>query len=151
MEREVIAEIRLAPGQVGYYDDYSRIYLSAAKPLAKIYAGTNTTQIRKSIRSGRLLLVSGSLFGKAPVTKEAPQPKPVKKEAVKEIKEEKKPEETIQKQEVIEEPAIVETAVEEIVIPEEVPEKVQEEVQEEVSASEDKPKRRRSRKKVDAE
>lgn len=147
MEREVIAEIRLAPGQVGYYDDYSRIYLSAAKPLAKIYAGTNTTQIRKSIRSGRLLLVSGSLFGKAPVAKEAPQPKPVKKEAVKEIKEEKKPEETIQKQEVIEEPAIVETAVEEIIIPEEV----REEVQEEVSTSEDKPKRRRSRKKVDAE
>ena len=147
MEREVIAEIRLAPGQVGYYDDYSRIYLSAAKPLAKIYAGTNTTQIRKSIRSGRLLLVSGSLFGKALATKEAPKPKPVKKEAVKEIKEEKKPEETIQKQEVIEEPAIVETAVEEIVIPEEV----QEEVQEEAPASEDKPKRRRSRKKVDAE
>lgn len=57
----VIAEIRLAPGEVGYYDDYSRIYLNSARPTAKIYAGMNTTQIRRSIRSGRLRLISGSL------------------------------------------------------------------------------------------
>lgn len=72
----VIAEIRLAPGEVGYYDDYSRIYLNSARPTAKIYAGTNTTQIRKSIRSGRLRLISGSLNA-VPVKTE---PKPVKPE-----------------------------------------------------------------------
>lgn len=72
----VIAEIRLAPGEVGYYDDYSRIYLNSARPTAKIYAGTNTTQIRKSIRSGRLRLISGSLNA-APAKAE---PKPVKPE-----------------------------------------------------------------------
>lgn len=72
----VIAEIRLAPGEVGYYDDYSRIYLNSARPTAKIYAGTNTTQIRKSIRSGRLRLISGSLNA-VPVKAE---PKPVKPE-----------------------------------------------------------------------
>jgi len=87
----VIAEIRLAPGEVGYYDDYSRIYLNSARPTAKIYAGTNTTQIRKSIRSGRLRLISGSLNA-APAKAE---PKPVKPEvkeeaaeAVEEVKEE---------------------------------------------------------------
>ena len=73
----VIAEIRLAPGEVGYYDDYSRIYLNTARPTAQIYAGTNTTQIRKSIRSGRLRLVSGSLNASAKA-KEEPAVKPEK-------------------------------------------------------------------------
>lgn len=102
----VIAEIRLAPGEVGYYDDYSRIYLNSARPTAKIYAGTNTTQIRKSIRSGRLRLISGSLNA-APVKAE---PRPVKPE----IKEETAP--------AVEEPAVkeevkVETPVETVEIP----------------------------------
>ena len=102
----VIAEIRLAPGEVGYYDDYSRIYLNSARPTAKIYAGTNTTQIRKSIRSGRLRLISGSLNA-VPVKAE---PKPVKPE----VKEEAAP--------VAEEPAVkeevkVETPVETVEIP----------------------------------
>ena len=72
----VIAEIRLAPGEVGYYDDYSRIYLNSAKPTAKIYSDTNTVQIRRSIRSGRLRLISGSLNVAPPKAKE-----PVKQEA----------------------------------------------------------------------
>lgn len=55
----IIAEIKLAPGEVGYYDEYSRIYLSSSNPRAVIYAGTNCAQIKRSIRSGRLILVSG--------------------------------------------------------------------------------------------
>lgn len=58
-KKTVIAEIKLAPGEVGYYDDYSRIYLSVNKPSALVYAGTNCTQIKRSIKSGRLRLVSG--------------------------------------------------------------------------------------------
>lgn len=102
----VIAEIRLAPGEVGYYDDYSRIYLNSARPTAKIYAGTNTTQIRKSIRSGRLRLISGSLNA----TPAKAEPKPVKLE----VKEETTP--------AVEEPAVkeevkVETPVETVETP----------------------------------
>ena len=137
MEREIIAEIRLAPGEVGYYDDYSRIYLNTSRPTAKIYAGTNTTQIRRSIRSGRLRLVSGSLFVAAPVKTE--KPKPVKAEPV---KPEEKPEPVPEPEPVFEVPE--EAPVEEIVPEEEVP-------VESAPVEEEKPKRRRSRKKADAE
>jgi len=68
-KREIIAEIKLAPGEVGYYDEYSRIYLTLSKPTAYVYAGTNCTQIKRSIKYGRLRLISGSF--------DIPNPKPV--------------------------------------------------------------------------
>ena len=133
----VIAEIRLAPGEVGYYDDYSRIYLNASRPTAKIYAGMNTVQIRKSIRSGRLRLVSGSL-NVAPKTEEKPA---VKKEAP------AKPVKPVQEEPVVEvkaEPPIAEPVVEETVVEEPaVTEPVAEEVASEEPAA--KPKRRRKK------
>lgn len=58
---EQIAVIRLAPGQVGYYDELSRIHLTIGNPERAIYAGTNCSQLRKSVKSGRLRLISGSL------------------------------------------------------------------------------------------
>lgn len=67
-KRVPIATIKLAPGEAGYYDEYSRIYLSSSRPDAVIYSGTNCTQIKRSIKSGRLRLVSGG-FDK-PVTQE---------------------------------------------------------------------------------
>lgn len=97
----VIAEIRLAPGEVGYYDDYSRIYLNSARPTAKIYAGMNTTQIRRSIRSGRLRIISGSL--EVPQLKQAEKPAP-KTEAKKEAKPEVKPVNEPVKEEPVAEP-----------------------------------------------
>jgi hypothetical protein len=132
----VIAEIRLAPGEVGYYDDYSRIYLNASRPTAKIYAGMNTVQIRKSIRSGRLRLVSGSLNvapkveEKPAVKKETPAKpvKPAQEESVVEIKAEP-----------VVEPIVEETAVEEPVMNEPVAEEI---ATEEPVA---KPKRRRKK------
>lgn len=135
----VIAEIRLAPGEVGYYDDYSRIYLSTSRPTAKIYAGTNTTQIRKSIRSGRLRLISGSLSPSAAPAKEevkpvAPQPETEPKV---EIKNEEKTET---------EPATVVEIVEEISEETPVEEPVAEEHVDEVSEEQAvKPKRRRKK------
>ena len=121
----VIAEIRLAPGEVGYYDDYSRIYLNASRPTAKIYAGMNTVQIRKSIRSGRLRLVSGSLNvapkveEKPAVKKEAPAKpvKPAQEEPVVEIKAEPVAEPVIEET-VVEEPVVTEPVVEEVALEE---------------------------------
>lgn len=144
MNKEIIAEIRLAPGEVGYYDDYSRIYLNSSRPTAKIYAGMNTTQIRRSIRSGRLRLVSGSLAAPAakPEEKKAPvaPAKPV----------EEKPAEVKVEEPVIEEPAPIAEPIEEVPAEPEapiVPEEMPEETAEEPAA---KPKRR-SRKKQAAE
>lgn len=59
--REVIGIVRLAPGEVGYFDDLTRIHLTIANPQHPIYAGMNTTNIKRSVRVGRLVLVSGTL------------------------------------------------------------------------------------------
>lgn len=96
-KRIPIATIKLAPGEAGYYDEYSRIYLSSTRPDAVIYSGTNCTQIKRSIKSGRLRLVSGG-FDK-PVTEPViEQQPPVATEEAKEVpvqEEEVKPEEEV--------------------------------------------------------
>lgn len=137
----VIAEIRLASGEVGYYDDYSGIYLNSNHPTAKIYAGMNTTQIRRSIRSGRLRLISGSLSTPAPTKEE----KPVVKEAktkVEVAKEEPLPE--VKPEPVVETPA--EPVVEAPVVEEPV-----EAPAEEIAEEQVKPKRRSRKKQADNE
>lgn len=154
MARQAIAVIALAPGEIGYYDDYSRIYLSNESPKAVIYAGTNLFQIRKSIASGRLRLVQGSLSGEADAEntktveiKPIITPEPVKEEVkiepepiVEDPKEEEKAEiETtydVPKQNVIEEP--IEQAVETKTV-------------EPVEETETVPKAKRRAKKVKAE
>ena len=143
----VIAEIRLAPGEVGYYDDYSRIYLNASRPTAKIYAGMNTTQIRRSIRSGRLILISGSLSAPAPAAKPEPVKKPAPapaKKAPEPVVEEPKPEPVA--------PVIEETVEPEPVVEAE-PEEIAEEIIEEPAPEPEETTRpkRRSRRKQAAE
>lgn len=112
MQKQPIAKIRLASGEVGYYDDYSRIYLSVANPEAYIYPGTNLFQIKRSIKSGRLRLIEGSLsepvVEKLVVTSDISSPKAP--EVVIEVKPEAIPEEATPV--VKEEPAEVETPIE---------------------------------------
>ena len=144
----IIAEIRLAPGEVGYYDDYSRIYLNSARPSAYIYAGMNTTQIRRSIRSGRLRIGSGSLEAPAPAApKQETKPAPAAKPAAAPVKEEEpvaEPEPVFVTGTVIGDvPEAQETETVAATAEEPVPEAVE---------TEDKPepaKRRRSRKKAE--
>lgn len=84
----IIATIRLMPGQVGFYDPLSQIHLTIGMPQRDVYAGTNVTQLRKSVKSGRLQLVSGSFGPEAPVRLEKKNGKivvtkePVEKEKV---------------------------------------------------------------------
>ena len=114
MQKQPIAKIRLASGEVGYYDDYSRIYLSVANPEAYIYPGTNLFQIKRSIKSGRLRLIEGSLS--EPVVE---QPivtsgicSPKAPEVVVEVKDEATPEEAV--------PVVEENMSAEVEVPEEV-------------------------------
>ena len=86
MTRKAIAVIALSPGEIGYYDDYSRIYLSNSSPRATIYSGTNLYQIRKSIKSGRLRLVEGEAINNKGIKPENTEIKPISS-----IVEEKKP------------------------------------------------------------
>ena len=66
MSKEIIATVRLQPGEVGYYDELSRIHLTVGNPQANIYAGMNCSQLRRSVQSGRLRLVSGSFGPEVP-------------------------------------------------------------------------------------
>ena len=117
MQKQPIAKIRLASGEVGYYDDYSRIYLSVANPEAYIYPGTNLFQIKRSIKSGRLRLIEGSLsepvVEKPAVTSGISSPKAP--EVVVEVKPEAIPEEAtpvVKEEELAEVETPIETKVE---------------------------------------
>lgn len=63
-----IAIVRLAPGQVGYYDELSRVHLTMSRPKATIYDYMNTSAILRSIKNRTLILDSGTLN---PVFKES--------------------------------------------------------------------------------
>lgn len=148
-KRSVIAEIKLAPGEVGYYDDYSRIHLTASSPTALIYAGVNCTQIKRSIKSGRLILLRGGFDTpqEIPANPKAVAPKTeviIKKEEVKKVvKEEKKTEtEPVKVEEEVIKP--VETKVEE-------PVSVKEEIvkTEEIKVEEPAPKKRTNKRKYE--
>lgn len=91
MTRKAIAVIALSPGEIGYYDDYSRIYLSNSSPRATIYSGTNLYQIRKSIKSGRLRLVEGSLVEGEAINNKGIKPENTEIKPISSIVEEKKP------------------------------------------------------------
>jgi len=63
---DIIATIKLALGEVGFYDPLSGIHLSIGNPIAYVRAGVNTSQLQSSVRSGRLILVEGSLGNPPP-------------------------------------------------------------------------------------
>ena len=56
----------MAPGQAGYYDELSGVYLTAGKRTAAIPSGTNCAQLRRSVRMGTIILQSGTLGGDIP-------------------------------------------------------------------------------------
>lgn len=58
---ERIGTIKLNSGQGGFFDELTNIHLTAANPLAHLYAGQNLTNIRKGIGVGHLILTNGTL------------------------------------------------------------------------------------------
>lgn len=88
-----IAKIRLALGNVGFYDSLTGVRLTKAAPEAIVYSGKNTANIKKAIREGKVVLKEGSLSSlrTEPVLKrEIEIEKPKKAIFVKEAKETKK-------------------------------------------------------------
>jgi len=113
-----IAELRLAPGQVGFYDELTNIHLTLTRPFASVYQGMNTSRLQQSVNSGRLILVSGSLRP-APinVSEEIEVETVINKDKV----EPSKKEETTVVEVKAEEPAIKEVVAETVVEIEEAP------------------------------
>ena len=116
---EPIAIVRLAPGEVGFYDELTRIHLTIADPQKPVTKGMNVAGLRRSVKSKRLLLVSGSLepetaspLPAAPPVKVAPAKQEPVAEPAKELEQAPVPEI------VVEEPAVpAEEAIEEAAEP----------------------------------
>lgn len=141
MSNTIIAQVKLASGEVGYYDDYSRLYLTISNPIGVIYSGMNLTQIKHSVKSGRLKLISGSLYGEA--TKPVKVETPVKTEPVKPVEEPKKEEPVIEEVKPVEEVTEPTPVVEEEVSV--LPEVTEKATETETSEEEVKPKRTRKK------
>lgn len=78
---EVIAIIKLAPGEVGYYDELSKIHLTMSRPKANVYDYMNTSRLLRSVKSKTLMLVAGSLVSSMKEREEV-EVKAVKEETV---------------------------------------------------------------------
>lgn len=61
MSAKVIATIKLAPGQVGFYDPLSRIHLTLGNPVATVYSGTNCAALRRNVKAGIIRILEGTL------------------------------------------------------------------------------------------
>ena len=59
--KQLIAKIKLALGQIGFYDETSGVYLTQQNPSANIYAGTNCIRLSEAIKENKLILVEGTL------------------------------------------------------------------------------------------
>lgn len=60
---DMIAIVALAPSEVSYYDNKTGIRLNVANRYAPIFKDMDITNIRRSVRVGRLMLVNGVLPG----------------------------------------------------------------------------------------
>ena len=61
MSVSIIAKVRLANGELNYYDEVSGVFLNWSHPEKDIVAGTNCSNLRESVRCGRIILEAGSL------------------------------------------------------------------------------------------
>ena len=113
--KQVIAKVKLNPGKGGYFDPITRIHLTHGDAEKPVFAGMNTTNLRKAVRDKRITITSGSLGEFTPPFKlvKTADGKVVltqnngKVNAVKETKKEV-PKKTEEKEPVVEEPVIEE-------------------------------------------
>lgn len=115
----VIATVKLAPGNVAFYDEYSKIHLTLSNPIAKVYEGMDLRRIRASVKSGTLRVLSGSL--PSPVVKETKVH--VATQVSAKVTEKKAIEAPIAKEEIpvaieesVEEPVVSDAPLEEVVV-----------------------------------
>ena len=87
--KKVIASIKLAPGNRGYFDPLTGINLSISNNIGYIREGDNVDNIRRDIKNGKIKIVGGKLSPAINIVPEPEiQPEPVKEEKV--VKEPKK-------------------------------------------------------------
>lgn len=111
--KRIIASIKLAPGNRGYFDPLTGMNLSLSNNIGYIREGDKVDNIRRDIKDGKIKIVGGKLppavnieqkqFKEEPVKVEAKkEPKVIKKEIVEKKKEEVKKEEVKQENKKVE-------------------------------------------------
>lgn len=138
MATKIRASIKLAPGQVGFYDERTGLHLTLAKTTEDVYENMNIYGIKQAVRQGRVIVTSGSLEDEA--EEKTPAPVEIKKAAKKTIEKPVQPEVV---EPVVQEEPVKEAVAEEPIVAEEVVEEVK--VVEEAVATE-KPKKKTNKK-----
>lgn len=85
--KKIIASIKLAPGNRGYFDPLTGINLTISNSIGYIREDDDVSNIRKAIREGKVKIVGGQL---PPAINNIKPVKEVKKEKPVEIKKEEK-------------------------------------------------------------
>ena len=130
---KVKAIIKLADGNVGFYDNLTQIHLTILSPLGRVYEGMNTTNLQRGVACNTIEVLEGSLTS-TPV-----EEKPVVSTPMEELT----PAEKVEEEKV---PEVVEPEKKEEDTTEEVTEEKAEESEEEVK--ETKTRKRRTSKKT---
>lgn len=115
--KRAIAKIKLAPGNAGWFDPLTNIYLTLSKKECFVYNDQDVSNIRKAIKQNKLVLKEGRLPSPVSEEKKETVKKSIKKQIAQEIVKVEK-DEVIKQVEVIEKkeikPFIKEEAIEEV-------------------------------------
>ena len=57
----ISARIKLNPGETGYYDEKTNIYLNWKHPVADVPIGADVSDLRRSVKAHRISIIAGSL------------------------------------------------------------------------------------------
>lgn len=85
--KKIIASIKLAPGNRGYFDPLTGINLTISNNIGYVRENDNVSNIRKAIREGKIKIVGGQL---PPTVNNIKSVKEAKKEKPVEVKKEEK-------------------------------------------------------------
>ena len=115
--KRAIAKIRLAPGNAGWFDPLTNIYLTLSKKECFVYNDQDVSNIRKAIKQNKLVLKEGRLPSPVSEEKKETVKKSIKKQIAQEVVKVEK-DEVIKQVEVIEKkeikPFIKEETIEEV-------------------------------------
>lgn len=115
--KRAIAKIKLAPGNAGWFDPLTNIYLTLSKKECFVYNDQDVSNIRKAIKQNKLVLKEGRLPSPVSEEKKETVKKSIKKQIAQEIVKVEK-DEVIKQVEVIEKkeikPFIKEETIEEV-------------------------------------
>ena len=84
--KRIIASIKLAPGNRGYFDPLTGMNLSLSNNIGYIREGDNVDNIRRDIKDGKIKIVGGKLPPAVNIEQKEIKAEPVKEEVKKEPK-----------------------------------------------------------------